>query len=480
MQRFPEEYEGLRGAFGRPALRLLDRKWGPFVLAVLQSSFSGSVKAIPAASLHAAVDVALDVSRERGLEAPDGPGRQLCRRWVHDLWLRHLDSEEGEVYELTSHSMDAMAALDATRTDRVGLSESRLKMLLEETGRLAYQASPDRDDRIQRLDEEIARLTAERDALAGGGEVAHVSDESLSDGYDTVRELLASLPGDFRLVEESIRDTHRDILQAFRQDGRPRGEILAEYMQRSGAVLDETRAGRAYQGALTVLRDSGLQAKFEDDLATILAHPVAEALLPREREDFQGASRLLVQGIEDVHRARTQATRMIRDHVQTASTAELRAMDVVLRQLEGALTSSDHLPLEGDLPVPLLLPRLETLSTWPSLYDFGGDSPPPPLEPAPASEEEEAALSMEEILAFGGPRTSEVLDALRPHLRSGLSVSAAFSQIPTTLRRPVEVLGLMLELDAQSEDTETYLAVRHDGTVRALTVPTLPVPQELL
>ena len=96
MSEIAGELARVREAFDKPTLRLLDRKWAPFVLAVFKSSFSRDRRSVQADLLHTQVDAYLADLRTVGSEVPPGKnGRALCVQWMNDQWL-YRETGEGE------------------------------------------------------------------------------------------------------------------------------------------------------------------------------------------------------------------------------------------------------------------------------------------------------------------------------------------------------------------------------------------------
>ncbi len=161
----------VRDAFTKPTLRLLDRKWAPLVLAVFRTAFTRDQRTIPADRLHLQVDNYLDELRLGGEPVPDGPGRALCMQWLGHNWLiRTRDDDDTEHYSLTSHALEALDLVQSLTRDRSLISESRIHTILDVVRRVATEANPDRQARLDRLDVQISGLTAERDRIAAGGE----------------------------------------------------------------------------------------------------------------------------------------------------------------------------------------------------------------------------------------------------------------------------------------------------------------------
>jgi hypothetical protein len=184
-----------RDAFTKPTLRLLDRKWAPLVLAVFRTAFTRDQRTIPADRLHLQVDNYLDELRLGGEPVPDGPGRALCMQWLGHNWLiRTRDDDDTEHYSLTSHALEALDLVQSLTRDRSLISESRIHTILDVVRRVATEANPDRQARLDRLDAQISGLTAERDRIAAGGEIAPASDDQMLDGYTNLLSLIGQLP----------------------------------------------------------------------------------------------------------------------------------------------------------------------------------------------------------------------------------------------------------------------------------------------
>src|SRR5690606_41227741 len=168
------------------------------------------------------------------------------------------------------HALAAMQRPEGLSRDRALLSESRLTTILDAVHRWAVEADPDETPRIAALDAEIARLTAERERIAAGGAIAAADDERMQEGYSDLVDLIDQLPGDFRRVEEALDRIHEQMVRDFRADERPKGEVLGEYLAASAHLASQTREGRAFEGALTVLSDENLLEAFRDDLRSIM------------------------------------------------------------------------------------------------------------------------------------------------------------------------------------------------------------------
>ncbi|MFC3591955.1 DUF3375 family protein [Microbacterium barkeri] len=210
MSGVPRDVARLTEAREGAALSLVRSRWAPLILAIFRASFSQEIKQVRAERLHVQVDTYLHELRDAGFEVPaQEEGRALCLSGCAASGLRRVPLDDGgEAYELTSHALAAMRMHSELSRERALLSESRLTTILDAVRRWATEANPDETTRMAVLDAEIARLTAERDRIAAGGEVEIADDERMLGGYTDLVDLLGQLPGDFRRVEEALDAIH--------------------------------------------------------------------------------------------------------------------------------------------------------------------------------------------------------------------------------------------------------------------------------
>ncbi|MBG6058091.1 hypothetical protein RCH16_001673 [Cryobacterium sp. MP_M5] len=478
MSEIAGELARVREAFDKPTLRLLDRKWAPFVLAVFKSSFSRDRRSVPAERLHAQVDAYLADLRSIESEVPGRNGRALCVQWMNDQWL-YRESGEGdeEQYSLTSHALEALLLVEGLSRDRALISESRLTTIVDTVRHRATQANPDRAERIRRLDQEIAEKQGERDRLAAGGEIAAVSNEAMHEGYANLVDLITALPSDFKRVEESVAGMHRQIVNDFRNEDRPIGEVLDEYLSKTDALMSSTPEGRAFEGAFTLLRNDSLLADLKNDLETILLHPFALELSAAERRGLMGTVGLIRKGIDDVLTQRNGLTTTLREHIVNHDVVKDRELERLLRDINRELATWMLTAGPRSTVTAELMPgTLEVEHLRERFYDPALHRPPPALEDV--TDDAPAPPSLDELRQQGGPRLGEMRDALVSAFGRGgaASVGDAFNELAASMRRPVEILGMLqiaTQVDAvhRAGTVETLETVRPDGSSRRFEVP---------
>lgn len=482
-----------------PSLTLLHHKWCSLVLGVFERAFGHEGGAVRAERLHSIVEASLEELADSGLAVPPAAtGRSLCLFWTQEQWLVRLPTDDGgEEYERTSHALAAARMLDEAGRERALISESRLTTIMDTAARWAATARPGQEGRRAHLRSKIAELEAELERLDSPPtpEESEADGERLRHGYADLADLLAQLPGDFRRVEESIAGIHRQMLADFRDETRPRGEVLDEYLEASQRLMDRTEEGRAFASAIALLGNEDVLRRLREDLKAIVEHPFAAELSLEARRGFVNAAGLLRRGLYEVQSRQHKASRALADQLQSTDAAGDRQVARLLQRAQSELQRwmvtarpRDGVRLSG-------VPARADIGTLRSR--FFDPSPPPAVERLEdVSAEAPAGPDLEAVRLSGGPLTA----AVRLHIKSALeagrakSLAEAFDTLPPELRRPVELFGLM-DLAApaltrqRGEEPDSHAAVpppgvvrtvRPDGSERWLSLPALTLdPSDL-
>lgn len=485
MSEIAGELARVKGAFAQPTLTLLHQRQAAVVITVFRAAFGRNNKPIPTARLHAQVEEHLAAIRLAGeTEVPTGNGRDLCHRWMRGQWLvRALDESGHEVYTLTSHAQQALELVKNLARDRATLSEHRIATILGTVRRFNAEANPDRTSRVTILNTEIARLQAERDRLVDGAELVSATEDYMLEGFTELLSLISALPSDFARVEERFATIRGQILAAFRAEDRPAGEVIDDYLARADALMTATHEGRAFEGAFALLRDDALVTQLREDLTALLDHPLSGGLISdADRAELQGTVRLVRDGLDRVLAQRSRVTATLKEYIVSHDAARDRELEQTLRQVESELMT--WMATTGPRAVhdvPLLPARAGADHLRERFYDPADDVLPERIRPG--DPDDGPAVSLEGLLAQGGPRLSALRQRLEDALGSLLpagSLGELFDRLEPSLRRPVEIFGLLhLAADREwlsEEELEAFVAVRPDGTRRTFAVPRTPLP----
>jgi hypothetical protein len=358
------------------------------------------------------------------------------------------------------------------------LSEHRVATLLSTVRRINTEAHPDRTTRVTILGEEIDRLRRERDRLVDGGDLAPVTEDYMSQAYGELLSLISALPSDFARVEESYQRLRNEILAEFRAEKRSPGEVITTYLDKADSLVTATAEGRAFEGALTLLRDPVLIDQLRGDIASLLEHPHSDRVLGgAERSELNATVGLIRGWLARVLAQRARVTQALRDYIVTHDAMRDHELETVLRTIEAeaaqwyAASGPRATHQVTVMPDVGRLPHLRE-----RFHDEGGRVGPEAL-----AEVEVGAVEVVSVADFrfrGGPSLAALddrLDAVQRGDFDAASLGELFADLPHELRRPVEIFGLLHLANERgllaSGGHETYESVRTDGSIRQLSVP---------
>ncbi|MBK8460147.1 MAG: DUF3375 family protein, partial [Micropruina sp.] len=236
----------IEAALNTPTLKLLDRKSAVVALPVFAALFPDNAEPMPVERFHTRLEALLDELRGAGYAVPASSGKALAMQWVRERWLSRDPGRGQETFRLTGDAKQVLEYVTRATRTQLNVSLSRIETMRRVVSDAALAAHPDRDERKRRLREEIARLRAEYERLDSGGEVPEATEAELTEQFANVLRELDGLPSDFRRVEEAVRDLHRSITKRFREEDRPVGEVVDDYLDQSSRLLTATPEGRAF------------------------------------------------------------------------------------------------------------------------------------------------------------------------------------------------------------------------------------------
>ena len=466
-------YQRAIGAFRNPTLDLLHGRYAPFVVAALSLVFTADRPVVAVADAHVEIGEVADELRAAGYEdrdrgLPSGTGREICRYWVRVGWLVPQIVDDAEVYRLSAQAVGALEIAGRAGGGRSRVSRSRVRTLLESIEQLVHDSEADAEEQLARLRAERDRIDAEisRIAALGPEEYEPLDDDQLLEEAENVLHLARELPADFSRVAESIDAMQRDVVTELRQDVRPTGEVLRDYLRRGQHVMQATPEGRAFEGALRLIGDPEHIDRLTEQLRTLLGQPFARLMGPDQRGELDAIAKRVEQGVLEVLVAQRRASQVITAQVRTHDPARDREVDELLRSVMAGLQRWAADAKAAD--------RVEPLRGFPvahvgHLRQTPGDVRPP-RSPVPIRlSDEDAEFEQVDSRAWGGPHYRELEEHVAG-LGERFDLAEAFDGGPAGTRRPVDLLGL-LEIAhrngmTEGEDVSIVEALRPDGTSR--------------
>lgn len=338
-------YGGLRNSHA--AWTLLAATNAPLILATLADLFSEQLE-VPVARARIALDTELARLREAGGNYQESASTYL-RNWISAGWLRECDA----ALTLTDAAELALSFARGLEQRVEGTSASHLRIVQEAVRDLAVALSPDVDVRID-------ALSAQRDAIETqiqrlrGGDVDHLSTEEQCERLREIYHLASTLSGDFRRLEDEIRQMDRRLRMDMIQDDSSRGAVLENLLNEEDA-LARTEAGRAFTGFFRLLSDDLRTTEFREQLRTILDLAEDDALSPAQRHYLSQLVRELGRESERVLNVRRRTEESLRAYVESNEFRENRAVSRLLTQLEQTAITLRECNVSLREPCPLSL-----------------------------------------------------------------------------------------------------------------------------
>ncbi len=307
--------------------KLLRADNAPVILAFISDMFSDESE-VPFGRARIALDAELERCRESGIwETETGAGSYL-NQWIRAGWLREMDDQ------LTKTDASEVALRFSQGLDQrgTGTTASHLRIVQEAVRDFAVAISPNPDERLSLLEYRKAEIQREIDAL-NAGVVTELSEAQQCERMREIYQLASVLTGDFRRVEDEIRELDQDIrVQMIESDAR-RGDILLSVMEKE-ALLANSDAGSAFEGFFQLLCDQNRSTEFKDQLRSILSQPVAEQLTHLQQRFLNRLMQELNSESDRVFKIRRRTEESLRAYIESGAASENHAVDKLLNQLE--------------------------------------------------------------------------------------------------------------------------------------------------
>ena len=325
-------FQGLQAKFNRllgesAAWKLLRADNAPYILAFIADLFSEESE-VPFGQARVRLDAEIERSRELGIWQTETAANTYLNQWIASGWLREMD----DTLTKTDASETALRFCRSLEERTAGTTASHLRIVQEAVRDLAVAISPNVDERVALLEHKKAELEREIAALRAGV-VSELSEQQKRERIREVYQLASVLTGDFRRVEDDIRQLDKTLRIQLIEGGATRGDVLLSVMEKE-ALLSSTDAGSAFEGFFQLLCDQNRQTELRDQLRGILSQPIAQLLSRTQQQFLAHLMRELGQESERVFHVRRRTEESLRAYVESGAASENRAVDQLLIRLE--------------------------------------------------------------------------------------------------------------------------------------------------
>lgn len=346
------------------AWQLLRSDNAAHTLAFVADLFSEQTE-IPFTRARAALEAELEISRETGTWETEVAAQVYLRQWIQAGWLREFDDLLCKT-DACEVALRFAASLDQRESHATA---SHLRIVQDAARDLALALSADVNERVAGLESQKARLQQQIDDL-NAGIVEELDERTATEQARELYQLAAVLTGDFRRVEDEIRELDQSVrVRMIESDNR--GEVLGNLMDQE-SLLAESESGRAFQGFFDLLMDQNRGTELREQLRQILASPAAQKLNLAQRRYLGQLMRELSRESERVFAVRRRTEESLRSFIERGVLAENKVVDSLLSRLEQLAIVLREEPQQQTLQLSLNsgTATLRSVSSW-QLHDPG-------------------------------------------------------------------------------------------------------------
>lgn len=309
------------------AWRLLRSDNAPFVIAFLSEFFSEESE-VEYGRVRVALDLELDKLRAQGQWDADTGAATYLNQWRHAGWLRELNNQLSK----TDACDTAIRMAKGLDTRESGTTASHLRIVQDAVRDLAIALSPNVNERITILESQKASLQLEIENLQLGF-IKKLDDIEQKERIREIYQLASVLTGDFRWVEDQIRELDQELRTQVVSGETNRGEILKSLLSKE-KLMAKSDSGSAFEGFFSLLCDQRRNGEFKQQLDSILSTPTARHLTQQQYQYLRNLLRELNRESDRVFTVRRRTEESLRAYIESGAYVEKHNVDALLSKLE--------------------------------------------------------------------------------------------------------------------------------------------------
>ncbi|MGX2974232.1 DUF3375 domain-containing protein [Ursidibacter arcticus] len=309
------------------AWRLLRVTNAPYILGFINDLFQNESE-ISYGQARLMLEVEIDQARELGIWETETPASSYLNEWIAKGWLREMD----DILTKTDSTELAIRFIRQLDERAMGASASHLRIVQDAVRDLSVALSQNVDVRIAVLQAKRNEIEQEISELEAGV-ISELDQQQQRERIKEIYQLASLLTGDFRRLEEEIRQLDKDLRVKMIAEDEDRGSILQHLMEQE-ELLDKTEAGSAFEGFFQLLCDSNRSTEFREQLRQILDSPAAEYLSPFQQQFLAQLVRELSRESERIFKIRRRTEQELRSYIESGAFAENQAIDRLIKKLE--------------------------------------------------------------------------------------------------------------------------------------------------
>lgn len=334
-----------RGSVSADATMSLLRSRDALLYMALMAAHLGDGQIVDGQTLSAAIDADLpsllrSYSPDEGDEPPLAAD-DLLVKWRKKGWVQRTPDPRDpriERYQLTSGASIAVRQLRNLKRQTSIATESALSMVMAQLRQIATDANPDPIARKRAIEDRIAELSAQRDAI-DRGEMPEVNKTELIDKVTTLTQLTDRIPADVAGYGEQMHANTAMLLRQTLTDDTEFAESL-QRMFDGHDIIAESPEGQAFRAFATAIATPSQRTQLEFDIAEILRR--VDGLPTHLRASLYGFITAVWQRVQEVEEVRAAAFRRIGNFVRGGDLTYYRSMRTRVSEAQASAALAFH------------------------------------------------------------------------------------------------------------------------------------------
>ena len=306
---------------------LLRAENAPYIFAFIDSLFSEHSE-VTYGQARQLLDLELVQSRNEGVWDTNIPANIYLNQWIHQGYLRELNDQLTKTDAFES-ALRFVKSLDERSS---GTTASHLKIVQEAVRDLVVALSTEPEDKLPRLEQKKAEIQAEIDAIEAGI-IVELNEQTKREQIREIYHLASQLRGDFRYLEEEIRQLDRNIRTQMITDDATRGSILQQVMRQEAELL-KTEAGGAFDGFFLLLCAPDRQLEFREQLRLLVESDASQYLNSNQQQYIANLLSVLSKESEQVIQMRRRTEQELRHFIESGQAVENHQVNRLIIEIE--------------------------------------------------------------------------------------------------------------------------------------------------
>ncbi|WP_432784538.1 DUF3375 domain-containing protein [Oligella sp. MSHR50489EDL] len=301
----------------------------PYIFAFIDTLFSNHSE-VTYGQARQLLDLELVQSRNEGVWDTNIPANIYLNQWIQQGYLRELNDQltKTDAFET---ALRFVKSLDEPSS---GTTASHLRIVQEAVRDFVVALSTDPDEKLARLEQKKAEIQAEIDAIQSGV-LVELDEHSKREQMREVYHLASQLRGDFRYLEEEIRQLDRNIRTQMITEDASAGRILQQIMDQEAELL-QTEAGSAFDSFFLLLCDPNRQLEFREQLRLLADSDAAQYLNSSQLQYIANLISVLSRESEQVIQMRRRTEQELRHFIESGQAAENHQVSRLISEIEKA------------------------------------------------------------------------------------------------------------------------------------------------